>query len=345
MDREKFLGALKRVQPALGRGDLLPQLSHLWFDGQSVSAFDDCISISVPLKIAFKGGVAGDILTSIVDRAGGDDVEISLEKQAAHFKVGRTNLKLGIMDIQNRPFIMPERDEKAIVDVNRVRLEEEVRFCIRSIGNDVTHPEWCGITFEAQDDQLVLFSGYSQVLARAAIPAVALPPKFKRIILHEKFCKQIIEYPSADLELYNGHALLIDESGVMVYGRAITGSGGLNLQDMVDVVLKRAGKFVRLPVLHRILQRASVFEGDHLNMTIAVVDENEATRLRMVSEAGEGRLVDYSAALKAEHPKIEVMTNAKHLLNGAELLEFTIGKNEIIMRDGDTLLIVSVSDK
>jgi hypothetical protein len=311
-----------------------------------VSAFDDTISISAPLETDFQGGIAGELLIRIIDRAGGDDVEMKLDKQAAMFNVGRTDLKLGVMDIENRPFVMPKPDKKAVVDINRVKLEQELKFCLQSVGHDVTNAEWCGITFEAQDDKLFVYSGYSQVLARAIVPAEELPPKFKRVILHEKFCKQLIEYPGATLELHNGHALLFDkESGITVYGRAITSNPGLNLQSMVDVVMERVGKFVPLPKIHRLLDRASVFEGDHLNMQIAVVDFDGSLRIRMVSEAGEGKLVDHTAPLKGSHPKIEVSTNAKHLRSGADLADIAIGKEDIVMRDGNTILIVSVSDK
>jgi hypothetical protein len=310
-----------------------------------VSAFDDNISISAPCETEFVGGLNGEMLRRTIEKAFGDEVDPKVDKQAVVFKVNRTDLKLPIMDLEHRQFEMPQRNKKAVLQVSKKLLRDQLRFCLESLGTDVTHPEWCGITIELAGDDLHIYSGYSQVLARAVVPLEARP-KFKRIILHEKFCKQVLAYPKADLELSDSHALLCDgESGVTVFGRSIGGAGGLKLGEMLKIALDRADKFVPMPTIHGMLERASIFEGDHLNMKVAVVKQSQGKRLRMVSEAGEGKLVDFSTTLKEDHPEVEVATNAKHLKSGADIpdAEIAIGVDEIVIRGGDATLVVSVA--
>lgn len=312
-----------------------------------MSAFDDNISISAPCETEFTGGINGEMLTRTIERAFGDEVEAKVDKQAVAFKVGRSDLKLPIMDLEHRQFEMPARNKKAVLQINKKHLHDQLKFCMQSLGHDVTHPEWCGVTMEVAGDELHIFSGYSQVLAQAVVPLEA-KPKFKRIILHESFCKQVLTYPKADVEISDSHALLYDGStGITVFGRSIGGSGTLKLGDMLDIATKRAGKFVKMPAIHGMLERASIFEGDHLNMKVAVVNQGTSARIRMVSESGEGRLVDYTTVLKGEHPAIEVSTNPKHLKSGADIAdaEISIGSEEIVIRGGDATLIVSVSTR
>lgn len=346
MDRVSFLESLKRVTPALGRGDLLPALAHLWFDGRDVSAFDDNISISAPCETPFEGGIDGVMLTRFTERAFGDEVEVKIDKQAAVFNATRSDVKFAILDLEHRQFEMPSRNKKAVLQLNKKHLHTQLKFCMQSLGHDVQSPEWCGVTMEVIGDELHVFSGYSQVLARAVIPMETKPTKFKRIILHEKFCQQILAYPKADLEVSDSHALLCDaETGVTVFGRSI-GSSTMKLDEMVENALGRAKKFVKMPAIHGMLERASIFEGDHLNMELSVVQEGKESRLRMVSASGEARLVDYSTPLKGTHPTVSVQTNAKHLISGADITdaEIAIGQEDIVIRGGDATLVVSVAE-
>lgn len=346
MDRAEFLSALKRVSPALGRGDLLPQLAHLWFANGSVSAFDDNISISTPCAADFEGGVNGALLLAATDRSTTKELELKVTKQAVTFQFGsRINLKLGVMELDQRQFIMPAPEPKADLKVDRKVFNHALKFCLQSVGHDVTHPEWCGITFEVSGSSLHIYSGYSQVLVQATVPLKS-KPKFKRVILHEKFCAQVLDYPDAAIELHDDRGMLHKEGIVQVFGRALTGTGGLDLAEMINVARERAKDPVPMPDLTRMLNRGLMFEGDHLNMQVSVVSLKGTKRIKMVSESGEGQLVDYSSAIDDAHPEIEVATNAKHLRSGASLSNIVIGPDEILMSGdeiADIIQVVSVA--
>jgi hypothetical protein len=345
MERKDLLAALKRVSPAIGRGDLLPQLAHLWFDGANVSAFDDTISISTPCPIALEGGVNGTTLLTTVDRSNVRDFELKTTASAATFKLGaRINLKLPVMPLDQRQFVMPSPSAKAVIDVDRQQFNAALKFCLQSVGHDVSHPEWSGITFEVVGSDLHIYSGYSQVLVQAVVPLGTKPTKFKRTILHEKFCAQVLAYPDAALELHDDHGLLDQKGVIRVFGRSLSSDGALALGDMVKVALERAKGFVQMPALENMLNRAMQFEGDHLNLHVAVVDGKQGKRIKMISNSGAGELVDYSKPLVDEHEEIEVATNARHLRNGAAALsDICIGSDEIVMRGGDIIQVVSVA--
>lgn len=350
MERQILLEALKRVSPALGRGDLLPQLACLWFDRETVSAFDDNISIRTPLATELEGGVDGTLLTQAIDRTKVKEVEVKLSGSSVTFKSGkRSNLKLGIRSIDERTFEIPKAVDGTVLVVDREVFHTALKFCLQSIGHDVTHPEWCGVTFEAAGGDLKLYSGYSQVLVQATVKLKG-KPKFKRAILHEKFCQQVLAYPDAKLEVHDDYALLYqdDDGGkrpaVNVFGRALASAGGLDLGDMVLIATDRAKAFVPMPDLTNMLNRASMFEGDHNNMQVSMVDTKQGNKIKMVSASGKGELVDYSAVIAEPHEEVEVATNAKHLRNGATLPspDICIGADEIIIRTDNIIQVVSV---
>lgn len=329
----------------------MPQLACLWFDRTTVSAFDDNIAISTSLETELEGGVDGALLVAAIDRTHVDEVEVKTGGGAATFKSGkRSTLKLGVRNLEERQFLIPNATPAAVLPVDGKALRAALKFCLQSIGHDVTHPEWCGITFEVDKDKLLLFSGYSQVLVQATVKLDG-KTKLKRAILNEKFCQQVLAYPDAELEVHSDYALLYQDDAegkrapVTVFGRTLASTGGLDLGDMVIIALDRAGDFVPMPNLVNMLSRASMFEGDHNNLQLAVVETKQGCKIKMQSGSdGKGQLVDFSVGIDP-HPEIEVATNAKHLRSGALLADSDIyvGPDEIIIRTDSVVQIVSVS--
>ena len=76
MKRTELLANLKVVAPALGKGDLVPALACLWFDGQRVLAYDDHIGISAPCAAGIHGGLNGALLLPFLERSGLKEIDI-----------------------------------------------------------------------------------------------------------------------------------------------------------------------------------------------------------------------------------------------------------------------------
>ena len=57
MERKTFLDALEVVEPAIaGDQATLPILTHLWFDKETVMAFNDVVALRAPLATPVAGG-------------------------------------------------------------------------------------------------------------------------------------------------------------------------------------------------------------------------------------------------------------------------------------------------
>lgn len=358
MQRDAMLKALEMVAPALGRQELRPQMANLWFDGKYVSAFDDLLGLRAPCTFGVEGGMLGAKLISMIGLTETTrDVLADVEDSNVTVKIGGlTKVKMHVMPAEMRDFRMDKADKTAVVDLDMAQLLIAVEQCIKSAGQDLGRPENYGITFLAEPEQLVICSGYKDVLVKTTVP-VKSPPKFRRVVLHPSFCAQLVRHgglKGAVLELHDTKAVL-QHPDVWAYGRALSkASGGkeTNYHVTVDTWNKAAKGFFKQPTkMKSMLERNALLGTEHNNMELEVTtDKKGELRLRMKSSAGDVEVVDLSDVLNGQGIKpVHVYTNAKYLQRGIDLGQISINQRCIVQRDKvqgvDMVQIISVSDK
>ena len=343
MEYAAFKAATEQAGEALGRGDLSPQLARLWFDGTTVSAWDDNVAISVACPFEFDGGVLGELLTKLIGRATGKEVAVTTKGGTAIFKVGRSSLKLTVEPLEQRSFEMRDPDRAAAIAVEAKLLKPALGQILKCVGQSLEKPEYHGITFAVDGNDLLIYAGQPQVLAEAAVPLKSKPKsKFNYVVLPEKFCRQLVKHydeKDSELTLYNatdtiGGGLLVCPT-LTVFGRSLSsGRQKLDMRAYIDSHVKQAPAWFPIPKgLAGMLDRASLFEGEHHNLELAVEAVSGGVRLRITIEDGEAQLVDVSGTIKGEVEPVVVKTNAKHLRTGADLIEMCVDSKRIIMRD------------
>src|SRR5262245_14583013 len=98
MERVALLEKWQLVAPALSDKELSPVLNRLWFQGDTVMAFNDQIAIETKLKTDFKGAVPGRVLIDmLVASPNAKQVEFKLSDDDLLVKAGNTKLNLKVL--------------------------------------------------------------------------------------------------------------------------------------------------------------------------------------------------------------------------------------------------------
>jgi hypothetical protein len=351
-----FRMAIELAGEALGRGDLNPQLAKLWFDGNTVSAWDDNVAIQAACPFEFEGGVNGDMLTRLVARATGKEVTSTTKTNATIFKIGQSTLKVSVQPLEQRTFSLYEPDPNAVVEVDPKLLKPALEHVLSCVGQSLEKPEYHGVTFAVGSSDLLIYAGQPQVLVEARVPLQAkLANKFDYVVLPEKFCRQLVKHcgkKGAVLELHNATDTnsggMLVHPNLTVFGRSMSsGQQKLGMWDYIAQHDKAAKNWINMPKrLISMLDRASIFEGEHHNLELALEVVDGRARLRITIEDGEAQLVDLSDSIRVEEIEpVTVKTNAKHLRTGAGLARISVDSERIIMQDNrkDDVLITQVA--
>ena len=96
---EDLLKALNQVRPALATKELIPEMTHFIFDGETVSTYDDQISISFPFESDFEFSVKGNDFYNIISKLDTDkEVTLSLDGETVKVKQGGRSAKFAQTD-------------------------------------------------------------------------------------------------------------------------------------------------------------------------------------------------------------------------------------------------------
>lgn len=224
--RAELLQALNMVRPALAAKDLIEELSHVWFDGATITAYNDAdLGIQVPFKTDFKGGVRGALLLGLLNASKAKEVELETTDDN-HLKLvaSRTRGKLAVLDSERSVWQFPEFDPKDGVKINEDFLRV-LQAVLVSVGNDTSTPEKLGVTLVAEKTAVRMYSTDSKSVACV----VAEAPKGKwfkpglRVILPTAFCEQLLRLCSGggSMHIAQDSVVAANPQGVMLYARLV----------------------------------------------------------------------------------------------------------------------------
>ena len=111
MNRKLLLDRLGKVKPALATNDLIPALTHLWFSGDEVLAYNDAVGISAPCDAGFAGMVPGATLLAVLGTSRAKDVEFSPGDGEVLVKAASAKIKLPLLPVDKPLFEMPEVED------------------------------------------------------------------------------------------------------------------------------------------------------------------------------------------------------------------------------------------
>ena len=286
LERLVMLEAINMVKPALATKDLIEALTHIWFDGEPITAYNDTdLGIQVPFQIDFKGGLRGALLLGLLQNSRAKDIELEPGEEAhqMQLKAARVRAKLAVLDFEQNVWQFPAFNPKKAFKIS-ADFVDAMKKVLVSVGNDTSIPEKLGVTLiSSPDGGLLLFTTDSRSIAQVEIELKEKPKLPERIILPTAFCEQLIRICSdgGQLELRKDCAIAANADGVLLYAR------------LVDVI--KPLPFVETFAKHTKFPKAARFEVPTrlalaLERAIVILDEVAGEPVQISISAGKLRL-------------------------------------------------------
>jgi len=353
MNRKDLVDKLEQVAPALSGNDLIPILTHFWFTGEHVLAYNDQIAISAPCKVDFEGAVPGMTLLNLLKASRAKDVEFVVgkdDKNELTIKAASSRFKLGLLPYRDfeEVFVMPKpgKDPEALSTKSFLSC---IDCCMRSVSIDTSVPDQLGITLIPDGKDLLFYSTDDRTLSHARLAVKGGTSLKQRVILSSHFCRQVLNLVNdakpLHLEIHKDHALLMGAGGTLLFGKLVHSEKPLNFNSILDHNFPEGSenKLVTIPTkLELILERAVIVASasvepvrTHINVQGGVV------RFSTVSARGE---VHDTLQIEGKHKDVEIKVDAKLLKNGyGQFDQMLLTSSCFVMVNEDVLYLVAAS--
>lgn len=203
VSRSSLLEAANLVKPALSNQQFVPVLSHLIFDGVSVTAFNDVSAISVRSDLDLEGCVPGDMLLKSLSSLSGAEVVLTHSSDSIVLACGRSKVKLPVLPLSDFPFSMPEFEGIGLLLNSKIL--QGIASCLPGSGSDPTHPAQMGVTMIPVDGMIGLYATDNFTISRYLAKSSIKIPGDVPVILPTFFCQQLLSlskaYPDQEVRL------------------------------------------------------------------------------------------------------------------------------------------------
>jgi DNA polymerase III sliding clamp (beta) subunit (PCNA family) len=344
MDRSKLVAKLQTIDPATTSNQLIPIMSHYWFMGDRVMAYNDQISISVPCKTDFTGAVPATLL-GLLKSSKAKEVEFTEQGDDLLIKAAATKIKLPLIPADELTmFTMPEpKSDFKHVMAKSGKFLECLEACMQSTTTDTSTPDYLGVTAMAKDESLQLFACNDETMTYANLHIGELVFK-SRVVLSAAFCTQLLKQISSDvkfstLELHNDYSLATMTNGTILFGRLIDVQKPLDYASIIarNYNTSIISKLVQIPTkLEGILERAVIITDSAVDQTKTSVSVRDGI-MRFKSKSAKGEISDSMQV--PNHPDVSVMLEARRLRKGLEA-----GFSHILVTDTCAVMVKGVTN-
>ena len=336
LERKVLLDALELAKPALSTKNVLPELTNFWFDGDTVTAFNDIsLGIQVPFKSELRGGIVGSLLLGILSNSRAKEVELLIEGEDAELRAGKTRLKLALLPPSRALWHFPEHGKGKGALLSRGLLEA-LKASILSAGSGTTEPEQLGVTIYGDGKQVHLFTtDVRSVTWKSAVDSHD-EWKDKRLIMPIEFVEQILKQANDKTRLFIGKdGLIAIRDGLKIFARSIESKNPRDFEKMLKDILKSATPVPTPLRLRLALERACVMLDGHKNETMRVSIEDKLLILDAKTPFGE---LHDSMALEKAVPEVSFNVMPDLIKRGLEYTDRIGFSNHSLIMIGDHMM-------
>lgn len=348
--RIDLVAKLETVAPALAGNDIVQIMTHFWFTGKSLQAWNGHVSISVPLETDFACAVPGDTLLSLVKGTAAKDLEFECTDDELLVRGGKTTkFKLPTLPADMFNFKMPKA-EVAPITAKTPAFLKGMSLCMRSVSLDTSDPNYLGITMIPGQDHVAMFASEGTTMSRAEIAFKGKVP-FDRVVIPSLFCKELLSLAKSDkvlhLELLKDRCLYVAPNGTRMFGTPVHVDKPKSFAPIFDDFHPAANdkKLVALagPRLSRILDRACIVAAGEAKVVKTKVWVKDC-RANFETESRLGRVNDHME-LEKGHADVMIEVSAKAMRAGCEDFDkLLITKRCVVMANGAAHYLIAGRD-
>jgi hypothetical protein len=200
-DRSALLKAATLVRPALASLSFVPALTHIMFDGEWATAYDDRMAIAVCCSAGIRRLIPGVLLVQALTAFGGKEVLFHQDSGDSFvMKSGRSKVTLPTLPLASFPFDWPDSTDTPWIDLD-IEMVQAVKRCLISVNKDASQPAQMGVTFDTtQDGHAVFFSTDNGSVSRCECKSKVRLPGDAPVIMPLAFCEQLVALTEAFME-------------------------------------------------------------------------------------------------------------------------------------------------
>jgi len=344
--RSLLLAVTELASPALGTAkNLVPGLSHFWFDGDTLTAFNDILGIRVAFLSDFTGGVEGERLLGILKNSTAKNVTLEARTERRR-EVLSVEIGSVVVTLPLRPVTESLFHEQFPDDIQRECLVDKpfidkIKLVMLSCGNKkLASPAERGVTIIQGKSHVDAYATDEVTVSWVRLDncAVMLPG---RVIWPRDFCDYLVRYFGDGTRVFVTEDAVwcqtakdSDGYNVTVYARLIEDNTPSDFaafvgryKDAVAVAFKIPGDLSKalLRAEAMLPEKASV----ELEVTEVTGDDGDVRVLRLYSDTATGvfdDMVELDGA--AGHAELRVLADVKLIrraLSGRTSLAITGG--------------------
>lgn len=298
-NREALVKIAALVRPALASQAYIPALTHIKFDGEFASAYNDISAIMVLAQVDVTVCLPGELLIKALNSFGAENIAFqeSEKDKAVVLSSGRSKLKIPTLPASAFPFTLPDT-KKADVETLDASILKGIERCLMSVGNDPTHPAQMGVTLDADSNgNAVLYSTDNFTISRYQTKSQVVLPGDSPVILPTFFCQQLVSMAKAfpdetvDLFILPGALLVEFGSKAKLFNKTLVDLEPLDFPRIFDKHCKVTGLKDRLAKIpdtwDAAFNRALLVLGGEVDKVTKVVVSDDAIKLHSTSSMGD----------------------------------------------------------
>src|SRR5712671_5322994 len=234
MNRAELVKTLELIKPALAVTNMIPIYQCFTFAGGFVSAYNDTIAIFGPADTKEAFGLHGQTLLGLLSNSQAETISLSLERDTAILKLGKTVSKLPFQPKENFLFEEPKDDWEFKLPVTESFIEA-LKLCLETVSSDTTQAALLGITLEND----LMYSCNGDCLTR-----VKLKNKAKsRVLMPTAFCEAVVKLWSSltmtgGFLRFNTEWVYADFGTWVVYGRILEIKDPIDFAQLIKKTIK-----------------------------------------------------------------------------------------------------------
>ena len=317
MERELFFNSLKLCAGGLAERSPVTAFTQFWFDGQTVSAYNDIIGVDADCKTDVSGGLPGALLLGLVGSSLAKQVTFSDKKSDIQIKLGAANATLPKSPTSDRIWTWPSSTPKNInLDfVLSTEFLTMLKMVATSAAGGASETADQGVCVIGTKSELRLFAYNGPCLSWATVPFTG--GEALRAIWPLTLCKLLEKLgPESHVHMTDdGVYVTVKEKTVRAFSRLLVET---TPRDYVSTIKQRVAGEHRadaVPVPQRRLQlaldRMVLFSGHVEDSSVRLKSDGKYLSLSLVGTGGS--LYDRVALEKDLPPGLEGHFDAKLL--------------------------------